>query len=626
MNPIKFASIASIFAFACIVGCSSDDSESSPTNAGDGPKQTSVDVVSGCEEITNEKDKAEVQAAKKEIVEVFSTFGKGDLTKAQALSAETKETFRTILTKYPGNCEAQLGFVASIISDISNNKDINSILDTIYKRKGMPKSSILSGNVEDVGSISLNFSLNSTEEMRGIPVKKIQSAIASVIPSLDSAITYMTNIANDDQFSCTYDINDRTVELDRGEFAPALAALFVAKAGLTSIVSLNFDIDDDGNYDWIDSLEDFGYTFDYENNYGIKHLAKLVGKDSKFTSVQDSWKSEYKNIPNLLDSAITYVQFGIQYGLEEAKTGITTQQNDLYIVGNDEFSDLSTKDAQKIIDSLDIIREKLKTGFDIPYAEGKKIKVNFSKFFENTDGTLKFLPYHVLNDNSKWDTPDGGFYWSDEVEYQAYAQRYMQRYIMQEYHKFNPESQPEVGSWEDGSYNGTIWLDAYDPNAEVEITYEVEGCKVNFTIESYLEGYNFSYLEEEDIVTTTWTIPSITLPEGMCKTEGGKTQYATAYIENEVPNILYFTDKNGNKTYSLQDIVNGVDDDGDRRSYTLDELSKIIIFPDITFGGVLPDMTVEMFWNEFLPAIIDDDDDYSPIASEESWMDDDWDY
>ena len=110
----------------------------------------------------------------------------------------------------------------------------------------------------------------------------------------------------------------------------------------------------------------------------------------------------------------------------------------------------------------------------------------------------------------------------------------------------------------------------------------------------------------------------------MCKTEGGKTKYATAYIENEVPNILYFTDKNGNKTYSLQDVVNGVEDDGERRNYTLDELSKIIIFPDITFGGVLPEMTVEKFWNDFLPAIFDDDDDY--YAEPESWDDDDWDY
>ena len=624
MNPIKFASIASLFAFGCLVGCSSDDSESSPTGSDDGPQHTSIDVVSGCEEIKDEADKAKVEKAKSEIVEVFSTFGKGDLTKAQKLSAETKESFRTILTKYPGNCEAQLGFVASIVSDIANNKDINSILDTIYKRKGLPKASILSGNVEDVGSISLNFSINSTDEMKGIPVKKIQSAIASVIPSLDSAIGYMTNIANDDQFSCSYDINNRTVELDRGEFAPALAALFVAKAALTSIVSLNLDIDDDGKYDWIDSLKDFGYTYDYVNNYGIKHLVKLVGKDSKYTSVQDSWKSEYKNIPNLLDSAITYVQFGIQYGLDESKTGLTTQRNDLYVVGDDEFSDLSTKDAQKIIDSLDIIRKKLKTGFDIPYADGKTVKVNFSKFFENTDGTLKYLPYHVLNDNSKWDTPDGGFYWSEEVEYQAYAQRYMQRYIMQEYHKMKPESQPEVGSWEEGSFDGIIWLDAYDPNAEAEIIYEVEGCKINFTVESYSEGYSFSYLEEDEIVTPTWTIPSLTLPEGMCKTEDGKTKYATAYIENEVPNILYFTDKNGNKTYSLQDVVNGVEDDGERRNYTLDELSKIIIFPDITFGGVLPEMTVETFWNDFLPAIFDDDDDY--YAEPESWDDDDWDY
>ena len=618
MNPIKYASIVSAFAFACLAGCSSDDSESSPTNSGDGPKQTSIDVVSGCEEIKDATDKATIEKAKSDIVEVFSTFGKGDLTAAQQMSAATKETFHTILKKYPGNCEAQLGFVASIISDIANNQKINSILDTIYKRKGLPKASILSGNIEDAASVSINFSINSSEEIRGIPVKEIQSAIASVIPSLDSAVTYMTNIANDDNFTCTYKINNRDVELDRGEFAPALAALFAAKAALTAIVSINLEIDDNGDYSWLDSASHL-YSIDFTKNPAVKRATTLMAKDSKFTAIYDSWKTEYRNIPNLLDSAITYVQLGLQYGLEEAKTGLETQENDLYVVGNDEFADLSTSDAQKIIDSLSTLRGKLKTGFDIPYANGKTLKVNVSKWFENTDGILKFLPYHVIHDAADWWTPDGGFYWSEDLEYQAYAQRYMQMHALKFFRGYYPERKEIYAyGWDETETTGGVFIELDDPYIELDLEYKAEGCKISFTlVDTYQDSWKYDTDEEEDPLSID--VPSVTLPEGICKTENGTTKYAVAYHENEVPNVLYFTDAKGNKTISLQELVNGKINDGDREDYSLSEMSKLIIFPDITFGGIFPDMTVEKFWNEFIPGISEEDED----DWDEDW-DDDW--
>ena len=31
--------------------------------------------------------------------------------------------------------------------------------------------------------------------------------------------------------------------------------------------------------------------------------------------------------------------------------------------------------------------------------------------------------------------------------------------------------------------------------------------------------------------------------------------------------------------------------------YTLNDMQKLIFFPDITFNGVLPDMTADKFWN-----------------------------
>ena len=628
MNIFKHATLASLFSLAFLAGCSSEDnstitkaSEDNPTiteasESAASPVDTKIDVVAGCEEITNEDDKAKMLKAKESIIEIYSTFGEGNLSDAQELSASTKETVQTILKKYPGSCEAQLGYVATIVSDIANNKKINDLLDTIYARKGMPKATILSGSVEDASRISVDFTINSSDEIRGILVSDVQSAIASVIPSLDSAISFMTNIANDDNFICSYKIKDRDVELDRGEFAPALAALYVAKASLTAIVSINLNIDNNGSYDWIDSLETIDRTWNYSENAGIKQLVKLAGKDSKLTSIHSSWKSEYRNITNLLDSAITYVQLGLQYGLEEAKNGLATQENDLYVVGNGEFADLSTKDAQKIIDSLSTIREKLRTGFDIRYAEGKTIKFVPYKWFENTDGLLKFLPYHEVNDMSLWNTPDGGFYWSEDLEYQAYAQRYMQSFVAQSYNKYNPEAEyNEIGGWDTDETSGKIHMDIYEPERiSAEIGYYADGCKIKFVVRGYQEGYPWNMTVEGDEPTTTtdWTIPDATLPEGMCRVNNGKAEYAIAYRENEVPNILYFTDAKGKKTITIQELVNGKIVDGEVQSYKFEDLRSLIYFPDITLGGVFPNMTEEILWNDIVPAIFgdDDDDDY----------------
>ena len=610
MNKVKYAAIASAFSLAMLAGCSDTESGSftKPGDTTEKPTETKVDVIAGCEEISDEDDKAEMQKAKESIVDIYSTFGDGDLTKAQELSASTKETVKAILKKYPGNCEAQLGYVATIVSDIANNKKINDLLDTIYARQGKPKASILSRNIEESSRISVDFSINSSDDIRDILVSDVQSAIASVIPSLDSAISYMTNIANDEEFTCSYTVNKRDVELDRGEFAPVLAALYVAKASFTAIVSINLNIDDNGRYDWVDSLDNIERTWNYSENAGIKHLVKLAGKDSKFTSIYDSWKKEYKNIPNLL--------------LEEAKNGLATQENDLYIVGDDEEADLSTADARKIIDSLDIIRTQLRTGFDIPYAEGKTIKFVPYKWFENTDGILKFLPYHEINDMSIWNTPDGGFYWSNDLEYQAYAQRYMQSYVAQSYNKFNPKAEyNEISGWNDDETSGTLHMDIYNPErVHAEIGYYADGCKIKFIVRNYEEGYsmNMTVGGDEPTTATDWTIPDATLPEGMCRVKDGKAEYAVAYVENEVPNILYFTDKNGKKTVTIQELVNGKLVDGKAKPYTAEEISSLVSFPDITLGGVFPDMTEKIFWDEIVPELFEDEYD-----EEEEWDDDD---
>lgn len=613
MKLFKYAALVSLFSLAFLSGCSTDDEKNVTAANMDSPVKSNIEISGGCQDISNDADKAQIKDAEGNIADIFSDFNNNNnLNRTQTLSSSTKESLKNVLKKNPNSCEAQVGFVATIISDIVNNKKINDILDTIYARKGKTRTSILARSVEDVAQMPLDFSINSTDEIRGILVSDVQSALASIIPSLDSAIAYMTNIANDESFTWSFTINNRTIELDRGDFAPALGALYLAKAMLTSWVSINLNFDDNGSYSWIDSLEQIGSTYNYTTNAGVKHVIKLLGKDSKFTSIHDSWKSEYKNIPNLLDSAITYVQFGLQYGLEEAKNGMLTQQNDLYIVGDGENAHLSTKDVQKVLDSLTSVKTRLRTGFDIPIAN-RTVKFVPYKWYSNTDGLLKFLPYHEINDMSIWDTPDGGFYWSSELAYQAYAQRYMQQVVAQSYNGFNPiPKHNEISGWNDDETSGTIHMEIYEPERiHAEIGYKAEGCNIKFIVRNYEVGYSsLSTIGGDQPTTSTdWTIPDATLPKGMCKEENGVAQYAVAYMENEVPNILYFTDASGKKTATIQELVNGKLEGERAVPYKVEELRSFIIFPDITFGGVFPDMTEDILWGEIIPEIAGENDD-----------------
>ncbi len=62
MNKVKYAAIASAFSLAMLAGCSDTESGSftEPGDTTEKPSETKVDVIAGCEEISDEDDKAEM--------------------------------------------------------------------------------------------------------------------------------------------------------------------------------------------------------------------------------------------------------------------------------------------------------------------------------------------------------------------------------------------------------------------------------------------------------------------------------------------------------------------------------------------------------------------------------------
>ena len=147
---------------------------------------------------------------------------------------------------------------------------------------------------------------------------QVQSAIATgVLPAIDSAIVLLRNIANTEGFSFTFTVEGRTVELDKGEIAPALGVLYFAKAYLIAAASINIDASKDKSYQWALTLSDMNSS-DFENlsteqRAALDHVTGLLSSNSPFTTVRDGWESSWKSIPALLDTAISNVQEGLEY-------------------------------------------------------------------------------------------------------------------------------------------------------------------------------------------------------------------------------------------------------------------------------------------------------------------------
>ena len=589
MKKSKIFPILALSAIPFFAACGDDSSSSAPEEAGGDTSATlpitPTFTVYSCEEVSDAESQAKLESAKATISDILQDLGDGDFENARLISAQTKKSFKSVLDKYPGNCEAQLGYALSIVTDLVNNPDIRSFTDTIINKH----------DLADMGVDEFNKMLVTADGK--LLTTMAQTAMASAIPSIDSAMIYMKNIVGDPSFACHYTYEDRTFELDRGEFAPTLAALYVIKSVLIFGASLNVDFSANKSYSWIDQTEH------RENipSESAKQIISLMSKESAFTTVYSQWVPSYKSIPSLLDSAITFVQLGLQYGIDESKTGLQTQKDDLYIVGDDEMSDVSVEDFQKAIDSLEHYRKALHTGVEVTLPHGSKVTINVAKFFEITDGWQDYLPYHKFNDASTWNNPDASAtIWAEDPEY-SFAENDVSDAIYDQISKKYSITSFYLGFYqnywdEDHTYRVSIDYSTTDGGWEYQYyDVAVDNCKLTFTAHAYDE-YDYYYYDDYAPVVS-FTPSPVTLRSEVCKVENGVSLFATIGYSN-MPNAAYFTDASGKKTISLQALKAGKinANTGRFEDYTLDDMQKLIYFPDITFNGVLPGMTADKFW------------------------------
>ena len=319
-------------------------------------------------------------------IELFEAFADKNLDKGKALSTEVKSAYKKVLDKAPKNCNAQLGYAIASIVDLANNKTLNDLYkdyDLWFSDHGIES---LEDFTEMISSLSANKSFTKTAQ------KALEREVS---PTVDSAITFMQYIMAQGDYALQLSDDGEIREMDNSEFGIALGGLFATKAAITIATSMNLEIDDNGSYSWINNLN--GLTVGEEEpsdkqKTALVKIANLIGANGTFSSIYDDKKEEWKNVPNLVDSALTEIRAAFQYSLDESKIK-GSQDKDIYVVGNGADADIGTSDVKDIIKNLGKGLEATRGPYEVEF-KGKTMTVNVRKYFENVLGTEPFLPYY----------------------------------------------------------------------------------------------------------------------------------------------------------------------------------------------------------------------------------------
>ena len=329
-------------------------------------------------DVTNEK-----------AIDLFEAFSKNDFDKGKALSAEVKAAYKKILNKAPKNCNAQLGYAVASIVDLSNNSTLKSLYDDYdswFKNNSIESLEDFTGMITD---LSRNKSFTKTAQ---------EALEKEVVPAVDSAITYMQYIMAQGDYFLQLKDDGGIAEMDNSEFGIALGGLFATKAALTIATSMNLEIDDNGSYNWINNLDGLSVGNEEpsaKQKAGLVKIVNLIGAKGTFTTIYSDKQKAWKNVPNLVDSALTAIRAAFQYSLDESKVK-GSQDNDIYVVGKGADADISISEIKDAIAGLDKGLEATRGPYEVEF-KGKTIKVNARKYFENVKGTEPFLPYYTFN-------------------------------------------------------------------------------------------------------------------------------------------------------------------------------------------------------------------------------------
>ncbi len=249
-----------------------------------------------------------------------------------------------------------------------------------------------------------------------------------LLPKIDSAIKSLETVVAHPAFRFAITKGSEGWRLDRGEAAPLLATLKIAKAMIILVAGYEWRLESDEDYPFLSVLrqihKDDLDSLTPEQKDALDHYTGLLHRGSSFTRIRPGWAARTASIPDLLIQAVDHVEAGLQYGITEAETKVD-QSKDPYRVGTDETADVDPADVQNAIKRIDLAKKYLSGEVPMTYAKGQAtLRINFRKLFQ-IDGLQGLLPYFSFYPYPEWNDslpadaahpdprPKGPFYFTD---------------------------------------------------------------------------------------------------------------------------------------------------------------------------------------------------------------------
>ncbi|MCR5029181.1 MAG: hypothetical protein K6A31_07995 [Fibrobacter sp.] len=558
-------------------GTSSNSKETSSASKGTSSSSSAKVVLGDCATTEDSKLQAQINEATASLMNVVYTSEDAFKSVSNYESfrdqiAETEALFSAALKKDENNCAAQLGYALATVANLVNDPEVKSITDTILNGSTTQKYALV--NIYQAENYASEIMESALQVDSTLITDRVQSIIeSSALPTVQQALDIFKNlIDNDYRFGLTIDGN--TLTLGKGEFQISAGALQATEAALTLLASYNLDASIDGSYNWIVNFIAVDNPHESESAYSIyeksvQQIYHLMSDSTSFLTVKDAWKTKYASIPDMLDSAVGNVKNGLQTLLDSANSNTATSA--ALAISDGEMGDISTADVKKVITVLDSVQQAIRTSVTVTLGENFEIEICPKKFFTITDGIQDFFPYYKSVAYNEWLDfyyDSTSYVWASEqpVGMQRVADYILEIWFIDRY--------PHITSTYFGKNSGYYITDDHE---FYTLKLDWDGCWLNVVDTVGPASDSISDVYPLEIIRPT-----------ICRTTESETLFA--YISEEtIPNLVYFTNAEGDTTISLTSFYSQLMDD----EIDIDDVSDYIIFPDPTINGVFPNMTQE---------------------------------
>ncbi len=265
-------------------------------------------------------------------------------------------------------------------------------------------------------------------------ISQLQNVLkAKLMPSLDSAISFLTQCWNTPNFKYQFSVriqgDTQTMAIGRADVGFALAGLRTAKQYFTWLLAQNLDCDFNGSYVWLDTLShingSIGPTTSAQNA-AFQNLQTLLAPGSTFLTLRTSEVAAVNAIPTELKAIAKLAKeagdYSVKYQLKKSDGLVKLSPSDnntlaevmdsvnVYLGGFHTYTKAPHDGYQYVEDSLcsfdygegQVYTYSCGTYKPVTYP-GFSVTINVSKLITQADHKV-FLPRYSWNASNTWAT------------------------------------------------------------------------------------------------------------------------------------------------------------------------------------------------------------------------------